>query len=280
MHSDISDMCHAGWVCDGAQHLQSPWASGGSRVSMFGSHGNTMAVLSGAKKPQGVQLAGFLTEDGQLFPPGCGRSRAPTRGGGSAAKLASVASSAMATANTLAGVMSEHIALQRDQLRVQDRHCKCSRPLFQMPLCSDMQEQWSWSNAPRQSLQAMHWPPWHPFNFLCAPTCRARDPALPGHRRLRRTCLVFVVIGLCVPHAGVLVGPGMDLPQEAAARMRPAVRQTSFAVAHHTCMHPGYKPIWAQQGRGAASNGLYLDNSKVYQLINSGAPKTRGFINR
>ena len=76
------------------------------------------------------------------------------------------------------------------------------------------------------------------------------------------------------------MGPGMDLPQEAAARMRPAVRQTSFAVAHHTCMHPGYKPIWAQQGRGAASNGLYLDNSKVYQLINSGAPKTRGFINR
>ena len=118
------------------------WASGGSRVSMFGSHGNTMAVLSGAKKPQGVQLAGFLTEDGQLFPPGCGRSRARTRGGGSAAKLASVASSAMATANTLAGVMSEHIALQRDQLRVQDRHCKCSRPLFQMPLCSGMQEQW------------------------------------------------------------------------------------------------------------------------------------------
>ncbi|CAE7273141.1 unnamed protein product [Symbiodinium sp. CCMP2592] len=76
--------------------FKAPWAYGGSRVIMLGSHGNTMAVLSGAAKPQGVQVAGFLTEDG-------------------------IASQAMETANKMAGVMSDHIALQRDQLRVQER---------------------------------------------------------------------------------------------------------------------------------------------------------------
>ena len=64
-------------------------------------------------KPDGFQVAGFVDAQGVLWPPGCGRSRARTRGGGAA----KVAERALETANTLAETMKSHVELQRETLR-------------------------------------------------------------------------------------------------------------------------------------------------------------------
>ena len=51
--------------------------------------------------------------EGNIWPPGCGRARARTRGGAGQ----KMAEKALDTANQLANVMASHVELQREQLR-------------------------------------------------------------------------------------------------------------------------------------------------------------------
>ena len=54
-----------------------------------------------------------MDANGTIWPPGCGRTRARTRGGAGQ----KIAEKALDTANQLANVMASHVELQREQLR-------------------------------------------------------------------------------------------------------------------------------------------------------------------